>query len=195
MMYGAALPAGNYHGSLGRYAGRSRPSMRGAAMRGQAKAYALRGTGISGLGEGTDLCTDPGWNAVNALIGGAGSIITSINQSSASSGDEDSQPDQGWGAVGAGTTAVATTWQQHCASRQQAAQQAAQQELETDLARQRANNELAIAQARAQNEMMIARMQAQQGAGASAGIDTNTLLIAGGVGVAALLGAFLLLRR
>jgi hypothetical protein len=191
MSYGAALPAGNYHGSLGRYAGTPRPSHQGAAVRGLMKRRALQGVGMAGLGEGTDFCTDPGWTAVNALIAGAGSVITSTNTSSASSGEEGSQPDAGWSAVGAGTTGFANAWQTHCATQAQQQQQAASAAAQLELERQRAENEMAIAQARAQNEMAIATMRAQQGTG---GIDQNTLLIAGGVGLAAIL-AVVLLRR
>lgn len=186
-----ALPAGHYQGSLGRYD--AKPSMAGAAMRGLAKHGALRGIGLRGLGQGVDFC-DSGWSAVNALIAGAGQVITAANQSSASSGGEDASPDRGWAAVGAGTSLLGSSWGTHCTQRAQAEAQAQQTAFEQSLAQQRLQNESSIAQARMQAEMQMAALAAQRRNGAAPAISNQTLLIGAGVLGAVVLAAVLLRR-
>ena len=184
-MFGAALPAGSYSGSLGRYAGRHEPSNQGARARETMKAQALGRVGFAGLGD-VNLCTDPGWAAANAILGAAGGTITQMNTSSAG---PDGTPDRGWGAVGAGTSSLATAWSATCAAQQQQQQTASAAAAAQQLAQQRAENEMAIARARAQFEM-----QQQAQASASGGVDTNTLLIGGAVLGAVVLGALFLKR-
>lgn len=187
-MYGAALPAGNYHGSLGRYAGRPAPTSQGASMRGLAKAQALGGVGLRGLGAGVDFC-DSGWSAVGNLLGAAGSLITAQNTSSAGEGT----PDAGWGAAGSGASALSTVWGTSCTNRAAAEGAAAQTAFNNTLAQQRLDNEMALANARMQGELNIAALAAQrQQNGGVGGISNQTLLIGAGVLGVVVLGALFL---
>jgi len=215
MRYGAALPAGNYLGSLGRYGGRGAPSSQGAAMRGLAKAHALGNVGLQGL-SGVDFC-DPGWSAVSAILAGAGPVISTLSAESgtaeqraaysgcdrfASSTFRDAcrresgynPGDTGLQAGAAGVTLLGTAWGATCTNQAAAAGVESQREFDQSLQQQRFNNEMAIAQARMQNEMALASRQ-QQGGSAIAGLDNQTLLIGAGVVGAVILGALLLRRR
>ena len=163
-------------------------------MRGLAKAQALGGVGLRGL-NGVDFC-DPGWSAFGRILGSAGSVVTSINQASAASGPEGSQPDVGWGAVGAGTSALSTAWGTSCTNRAQQDAAQAQRDLNASLAQQRLANEQAIAQQRMQGELQIASLTAQRNQQGGGGGDTassnQTLMIGAGVVGVVILGALLL---
>lgn len=209
-MYGAALPAGNYHGSLGRYAGRSAPSMQGATMRGLAKAHVLGNVGLRGL-NGVDFC-DPGWSAISTLLAGAGSVISSMSAASGTAGQRAAYGacpagsagdacrrasgynpgDTGFQAGGSAATLLGTTWGTQCTSMAAAAGVESQTQFNNMLAQQRLDNEMAIANARMQNEVLLAgRQPAGNGNG---GLSNQTLLIGAGVVAAVVLGAVLLRR-
>jgi len=153
-------------------------------MRGLAKAHALGGTGLRGLGN-VDFC-DSGWSAFGAILGAAGGVITGA----AGTGED---RDAGVAAAGTGMSTLSSVWGTQCTNQAAAAGVEAQREFDQQLAQQRLNNEMAIAQARMQNEMALASRQ-QQGGSAIAGLDNQTLLIGAGVVGAVILGA-LLLRR
>lgn len=195
MHYGAALPAGGYRGSLGRYKydrhyQRGRTSNEGAGLRAVAQRTALSGIGLGALGDnGVDFCRDPGWQIAQGIIGAAGQVI----QGAAGS-------DQGWQTVGQTTQGFSSAWSQVCTAQQQAQGSGNQFDFEQYLAAERAKQDSAIGAEREANEQYLAQlmymqqmMQQQQAAQQQqGGIDTNTLLIGGGVLAAVVVGALLL---
>lgn len=203
-MYGAALPAGSYgrprFGQL--YTQRDHVSRRGALVRDLAAKRALRGLGAM------NLCEDPGWNFVQALVGAGGAVTSALSTGTNYTGPGGAQQTAGGStagrATGAGLTATAAAWQATCAA--QAARGADQgtgantDELRALLDAQARNNEMALLEARRSSDQALqAMLMAQQQRGATSqelisGVPNQTLLL-GGLAFAGVIGLALLLKR
>jgi len=184
-MYASALPAGSFRGIGSVYVARE-----GLAASYGARNRVLGSTGIRGLSGDPNLCTDPGWVAARSITSSAGSIF------SAFAGEGETR-DRGWAAAGAGVDAVANTWAAACMAEARGATDGTSTPTESIadvMARARAEMERDAANARAADLDLRLRSSASTSQPASGGISQQTLLIAGGVAVAAL-AAVLLLRR
>lgn len=123
----STLAAGTFIGPVGsvgslarsvRVQGPTMISRTGAGVRQSIADQYLRTAGMSTrgglalgrLGDGPNLCTDPGWQFAQALIGAAGAGV------SAGAGT-----DQGWLAAGATASGLTSAWQQTCAAQAAAA--------------------------------------------------------------------------
>jgi hypothetical protein len=202
MGYGAALPAGSYGGPLGAYRRRRmEPSSHvGATIRDNIKARALGGVGLG------NLCTDPAAAFTQAIIGGAGAIVAGTSEGELMWDSKTGSWIRTGGSTagtitGGSLSTVSDAWGATCAADAAASSDATAGNMEmwqAQLDAQRAATERQIAEQRRTTEQTLQTlmmMQAQQGRQeAQSGIDTNTLLIAGGValGVVALA---LVLRR
>lgn len=181
-MYASALPAGSFRGIGSVYVARE-----GLAASYAARNRVLGSTGIAGLGGDPNLCTDPGWVFAQSLLRGAGDVIT------AAGGD-----DAGFRTAGTATSAVGDAWAASCMAEARGSTDGAatpSESIADVYARARAEMERDAAVARAADldlRMRSAPITAETPA--TGGVSQQTLLIAGGVAVAAL-AAFLLLRR
>jgi hypothetical protein len=168
-------------------------SFRGIAREGRAAAHASRnrvlaGTGIAGLSGDPNLCTDPGWAVARTLLSNAGPILDRLG------GD-----DAGVQTAGDALSLVGDAWAAGCMADARGSTTGAtpSESVEDVLARARAEMERDAANARAADldvRMREAALQSERDSAASGGVSQQTLLIAGGVAVAAL-AAVLLLRR
>lgn len=138
------------------------------------------GVSMGRLGD-PNLCTDPGWQVAQALVGAAGGLISGAGGT-----------DRGWAAAGGAATGVASSWAATCAA--QAAAGQAQAGAASGAAQQAALNAqlTAFQQQQAADSIRIARDQ--QARAAADQQRTTMFMIAGGVAVLGL-GAILLLRR
>ena len=210
MSYGAALPAGAYAGALGAYRHRRQaPSNQGAAMRHavRSRAVSLGGcaAGLGGLGEGENLCTDPGWAVARTLIGGTADMLSGAFAPSTTTDKMGKTTTSGGGTeyyAASGAGVVVGAWDAACAAEAQQqnmdASYANTLQLQQEMERQRLYNEQVIASQRAGMDAQLAQMLMMQGqqqrpAAAPGGIDQNTLLIGGGI-LAALAVAALVLK-
>jgi hypothetical protein len=162
-----------------------------------AQRHAIRGLGAM------NLCEDPGWNFMQALVGGAGGVVSSL-----SAGTQYGSVTKGGStagrATGAGLTATTTAWQAACAAEAardaDRANPANNEQLQALLAAQSHSTELALAEARRSSEQALqALMLSQQQRGAVAqelipGVSNQTLLL-GGLAIAGVVGLALFLRR
>lgn len=183
-MYASALPAGNFRGIGSTYVARE-----GLASTYAARNRVLAGTGIAGLGGDPNLCTDPGWVAARTITSSAGDIF------SAFAGEGETR-DRGWAAAGAGVDAVANTWAAACMAEARGTTDGTATPTESVadvLARARAEMERDAANARAA-DLDVRLREAASTSQPSQGVSQQTLLIAGGVAVAALAAVFLLRR-
>lgn len=181
-MYASALPAGSFRGIGSVYVARE-----GLAASRSARNRVLGSTGIRGLGGDPNLCTDPGWVFAQNLLSGAGGIISAVG------GD-----DEGFRTAGSVTSTVGDAWASACMAEARGSTTGAtpSESVEDVIARARAEMERDAATARAADLDLRLREAAltSNTQPASSGVSQQTLLIAGGVAVAAL-AAFLLLRR
>lgn len=184
------LPAGSYGGPLGRMPRLPRPTgISGAKLRYMAAQRQL--SGIGGLG---NLCNDPGWQFAQALVGGAGSVVGAASGEGTNVGN----------VTGASLSTIANSWAATCTQQGQTPQGASQSDIEKLIAASQASNQQAISQDRLRNEQMMQQLFAQQAQLAAQQqaaqqnqgfkLDTNTLLIGGGVLLALGVGAVVLLR-
>lgn len=202
MGYGAALPAGSYGGPLGAYRRRrvEPTSQAGATIRDNIKARALGGVGLG------NLCTDPAAAFTQAIIGGAGAIVAGTSEGElmwdSKTGSWIRTGGSATGTItGGALSTTADAWAATCAADAAASSDATAGNMDAwraELEAQRLATERQIAEQRHTTEQTLntlMMMQAQQGRQqAQSGIDTNTLLIAGGVAAGVVVLA-LLLRR
>jgi|694.fasta_scaffold27114_13 hypothetical protein len=180
-MYASALPAGSFRGIGSVYVARE-----GLSASYAARNRVLGSTGIAGLGGDPNLCTDPGWQIAQRITTAAGGIIAGA------AGD-----DRGWATAGNTVSAVGDVWAATCMAEVRGSTDGAttpRESVEDVYARARAEMERDAATARAADLDLRLREAALTSQPASSGVSQQTLLIAGGVAVAAL-AAFFLLRR
>lgn len=187
--------AGSFIGPVGALTVRSpAPTVVGRSGSGVRQSIAdqyLRQAGLGGrgglrvgrLGDGVNFCTDPGWQAAQAIIGIGGAVIAGAGAAAS---------DSGWTAVGTTTAGVAGAWAAQCAAQTRAGGTTTPSAGTTSSAAAAQQAALAAQQASlAQDQIRIAREQQQR---AEQDRQRNTMiLVAGGVAVAAI-GAFLILR-
>ncbi len=205
MGYGAALPAGSYGGPLGNYRRRhmDQSAHTGRTMRDDIKRTALGGVGLG------NLCDSPAAAFTQAIVGGAGAIVagTSAGQMmwDSKTGTWITTGGSAAGTVTGGSlSTVADAWGAVCAAQGRSssdAQPGNTAAWEAQMAANRAATERQIAESRRTTEQTLnamLQMQAmqgrQQGRQEESIIDTNTLLIGGGV-VLGVVALALLLRR
>ena len=200
--YAAALPAGSYVGSFGAHRpARAAPSNQGATLRNAAMRRTVSLAGLAALG-GTNLCTDTGWIATQTildsgltLLGGALAPTTTKAEGSTTT----SGGGAGYYATEVGGV-VTDTWGAVCdAERARNAAEASAENtrlLMDSAAADRATMDRATAEARRSTDIYAQLAMRQPvvplAAPAATGIDTNTMLIVGGIAAAALVGILIL---
>ena len=202
MSYGGALPAGSYGGSFGAYRPRREaPSNQGASLRNGAMQRAVSLGGLAALGGG-NLCTDSEWIAAQSVLDlGFGLFEGATAPTTPETTTARTTTSTGtWGTVAEAGSGLMNVWGTVCdAERERNAQDAAAantQLLMESAAADRAALDRATAESRRASDLyaQFAAVQRQPTAPAPApaGIDTNTLLIVGGIAAAALVGVLLL---